>query len=685
MSDYAQRFADICMDERKLLNIFDSNDAPFRIARECCVVPQNQPGVTKVAEQLASYNELLYLQDDAEGYKGSYFFFDDYLAIVRLPSEYEKKMHNLKDQEVILVPYYNIDALSIEEKVEEHEKGNAHTLYVIIECTKDIRAKLPAINFVKNNKSSIKHLLMPLNIAPYINSRLTNGRFAIKTGLIANMAEQAVIDETINCLKDIVDVINDNIAAQKKRMSATIRLFGITPAACSINNYIENEKMFIEKLVGSLEECILEEDRNTISNNYDQLLAESEQRALTIKEKIEDVKVAIQEQRNAVSQAGFFKRKEETAKLLLLEESEKKLAEELGKTGDARSLNKAFLSFIEEYYGNEYIVLDEKKLKQILNECERRGVSKVSDNQSQLLFDVICKKYNIPKEFRTDQLLETARHINTSEEQLMVKMREKDEREEKLKLRQETEELLKLVGVQKYLYAINNRRNIIKQEIKSIENRQLMKEYIRLNPKEGKKQSWGVAGGVASAIAGPGVGAVAALNTIEKNKAIDKFEQDMAERNQSVRTETADMKSPLERQLSILDKKEENINKKLCDTDNTDLYFGYYSFSVEQETIQKDGTLQVEISAQRAMPFKLGSMEIDVDGALVIRVLRDNNEIGTGYLLGDGFRDEDPVRGFSSSKKYVVDIIPENESYRFMPNEPYRYSIEPVHMWMIEK
>lgn len=201
---------------------------------------------------------------------------------------------------------------------------------------------------------------------------------------------------------------------------------------------------------------------------------------------------------------------------------------------------------------------------------------------------------------------------------------------------------------------INNLSNAIKdldaKIVKEEENRESIKQatrgVIEANTKlnNASKQNWGLAGGIADAIAGPGAGIIAAGNSIRHNAEIDA--KNRAE-NSHYSQISFDLESgsynrqwKLEREKTRLTSKLEELNniknlamqKVVLEDVSTQELKKYISPKVVSIKRNNNDVLEVTINIKNTYePHVPNNVKMVVDGFISADVYRDKILVGTAY------------------------------------------------------
>ena len=698
--DFSNDYSDICISEKERELAFGDNDPAKKIAADCrMILPFNSTGKAKannLAKELASYGEEFLLTASSNPCE-AYIFFKNYVAVCWL--HFHSGNRPVPDKSII-IPYYNINSVSISEQIEMIPKTENCTQsvrdtqdliknIVTIEFSNGLKANMVALRFYRNKKTKNRHTLTPTSMAPYVNAIISDGAFAIATGTaagkVSSVKDDPIIQRSIDYLGETIDRINTYCLAVKKRMSANYKMFGITPYALRINKLLINDDSYVNELRESIERVEPAELRSNIADCIQIIDNGGDNHSLReLENQISELEKEIELQKGAVENAGFFKKSKESEKLSQLNNERTIYIERLEKQKTEYSKNRfqGLFSVIESASEDEPAVLMERDLISFAKDCNTRNIDQLADQQELILFDLVCKKYAVPKEYRNKQLLELARSYSSEKEAIIEDNKNKEARRKQIAERAKLKELVELVGIQKYLYAIDNERLYNENMLKVLESTRVLSEMPEIIvPSD---TSWAVAGGVASAIAGPGVGAAVAVNKMNEKAKLEKLSKEVIEQNINNKIDIENKKAPYERKLKVLIKQENELKEKLCDTDNDQLYFDYYDFNVSSYQIVEGGVLRASVISEPTKPFTIGTMAINVDGSVLLEASLDGKVLGYGYLLGDGFKYGEN-NGFIATKKYTVDIIPNEADNSFIKGKQYNFSFTPIHMWMIEK
>ena len=327
--------------------------------------------------------------------------------------------------------------------------------------------------------------------------------------------------------------------------------------------------------------------------------------------------------------------------------------------------------------------LKRSKILAVYRECREKEITSIEDTENNMLFRLICKKNNIPESAMFEDIISLGESIEQEIQGKLEKDNKIEQREQNVESNKKLKELSEVTGIQKYMLPLNEEIERAQYWLQVEENIRVLGQKIEVATPS--KSSWAIAGGAASAIAGPGVGAAVAINKMNENKRIEGLANEASSHNIKTNHNAAGRKAPYERQIAQLNDEIEKLKSKLCDTEHTDVFSEYYSFYIDSETPNGDGTVELLIKAEKERPFTLGSVEIDVDGSACIQALYNDEVVGEGYLIGDGYRAGDSNRGFLEDKEYSVTIVPFDDNYDITIDSNTEFTITPINFWMIEK
>ena len=218
----------------------------------------------------------------------------------------------------------------------------------------------------------------------------------------------------------------------------------------------------------------------------------------------------------------------------------------------------------------------------------------------------------------------------------------------------------------KNTYGREKRRNILTKEITAISNaikdldtrianerknressRQNMNSIIEANARlnNAAKQNWGVAGGIADAIAGPGAGIVAAGEAMRRNAEIDEktraeskqfsqFYFEIENRSFNNEFEMEREKKRLTAKLKELeDERTLSLQKVVLEDVSTDEIKKYISPKVVSISRNNNNVLEVTVKVNnKYIPQVPDNVKVVVDGVISADIFSEKIHVGTAYI-----------------------------------------------------
>lgn len=330
--------------------------------------------------------------------------------------------------------------------------------------------------------------------------------------------------------------------------------------------------------------------------------------------------------------------------------------------------------------------------EKIYRKCRQKGLTSIDTDENLQNLKIIAKSFDIynleiaKKYFRNGE----KRVIN---EEIASRQKcdqdEFDRRGKKAKIK----------GVKKYTSKLE--AEIISEEEAAVraDNDATRNEFMKEMAKtrfnhQAEVKNWGVAGGIADAIAGPAAGVATALSVQRENEenqrhaaeirehARESYENCLSYENK-FRSEANNHRSKVRQAKSILMRLEE----KLYDDDDIQGLFDMIELPNNWKfTIRKSGNIEVCGSVTVKQPVEICNSKAALDGSLKISVYKDDICIGFGYYCAPGFDETNLSKvGFTSSSKLFINTVCIVNSGSCVTNTEGLYcKVEPVNMWKIE-
>ena len=189
-----------------------------------------------------------------------------------------------------------------------------------------------------------------------------------------------------------------------------------------------------------------------------------------------------------------------------------------------------------------------------------------------------------------------------------------------------------------------------------------------------KEKSWGTAGGIASGIAGPAAGIVAAASTQQQNMQIREYNQAVAGLAFMMDKQLADREYDAKKEKERWEEKLKKVETALVEMLDECELMKYLDISVKKQSLSETGAGRVCLSISYKKPLLIyEDAEAVVDGSIKVLLKDGEKTVGEGLLVF-------PFEGAGGvSWTDVVcepkETIPESFTVSFMPNV----------LWAIEK
>lgn len=257
---------------------------------------------------------------------------------------------------------------------------------------------------------------------------------------------------------------------------------------------------------------------------------------------------------------------------------------------------------------------------------------------------------------------------------------------QKVKLDYDNEKRLSsITGKQKYLSIIDTQCKALDRDCESLANFNALDAF-----QHHKADNWGWAGGLASGIAGPGAGVVAAMESHEKTKqhnaAVDKFNADLIASGY----DPLKLNEKRDKKIASWKKKKEKlqnysalINNAVIDN-NAQQYFDDLKFTITGSYLRDSGYLQLSVTVLQEEAVTILDAPACLDGSVRISVLDSQNKVVGEAYFNAAYECQPSKAGFDKTKTRKVIAIPLAGDC-FDCEELYHFSVAPVSMWLIER
>ena len=189
-----------------------------------------------------------------------------------------------------------------------------------------------------------------------------------------------------------------------------------------------------------------------------------------------------------------------------------------------------------------------------------------------------------------------------------------------------------------------------------------------------KEKSWGTAGGIASGIAGPAAGIVAAAGTQQQNMKIREYNQAVAGLAFMMDKQIADREYVAKKEKESWEERLKKVETALVEMLDESELMKYLDISFIEQSLSETGAGRVRLSISYKMPLLIyEDAEAVVDGSIKVLLKDGEKTVGEGLLVF-------PFEGAGGVFRTEVvcepkETIPESFTVSFMPNA----------LWAIEK
>ena len=241
------------------------------------------------------------------------------------------------------------------------------------------------------------------------------------------------------------------------------------------------------------------------------------------------------------------------------------------------------------------------------------------------------------------------------------------------------EELNVLAGAMKF-YGLHGRekriamlQDMYDEAKKNMKNAKNMRDYAQYGMMQ-KEHDWAVHGGIASGIAGPAAGLVAAMNVESKNAAIREYNAQIAPYVYTLTNLYSDKASGYEAQMQHYRKDMEKTKVKLIADDDTQTVFKNLSISNMTYAVSETGAVVVEADFFLSQEYRIfDNVHPAADGVVAARLMENGEHKGTAYFVF-------PVDGVHRTVR-LASICTKTTD----PKAKYTVEYAPVDLWAIEK
>lgn len=390
----------------------------------------------------------------------------------------------------------------------------------------------------------------------------------------------------------------------------------------------------------------------------------------------------------------------------------------------------------------ERIQAEKDRLINFYKECERRNIRRFKTEAEKQGLMLIAKKYNITDYEEALSVFQQGKDIIEAEESEKKRAAEEAKRkEQQLKLNAERakesmiieEERLfaTLCGSDKYNHAINKaiapyqqiydeaKKKINEMNEKSAKIREAQEQTIKarvheqFRPVSVQEDNWAIHGGIASAIAGPAAGLATALDIQRQNAEARAGAEAMKSANLTfydfALSELEEMQSKVyegsgdiykdkresEKAINCLKEQLDNINDRLLDDSDTEKKFRLLQFNEFNCIVRETGNIEVTGECILLENVNIATSKGFLDGSVKLTVTDKNNTaVAIGYYTKTGsvsgneqtFNLDEWTFGHSIYSETKITALCETLPGKTISNtDGLTVTVEPIHMWVIEK
>lgn len=254
-----------------------------------------------------------------------------------------------------------------------------------------------------------------------------------------------------------------------------------------------------------------------------------------------------------------------------------------------------------------------------------------------------------------------------------------EKQEQEIINKQNDEEKVLYAELTRYAELIGNKREKMLSDLcqKYEEDIKTLREtmYAVVESTQKSEKNWGIAGGIAEGLAGPGVGVATALSVQAENERIRQQNKSNLEAFKPYIYQSFDSISDVSRKLDETKRMLEACKIKLVDTKmNQSKLLSKIDLKIIDTTISKNSnTLTIEVTVGKTENFTIfDDVQAVVDGTISADIYQDEKKIGSALLVlpAYGTMNQSIVRGMCISK---IDAL-----------KPYEIKFTPYHLWGME-
>lgn len=195
---------------------------------------------------------------------------------------------------------------------------------------------------------------------------------------------------------------------------------------------------------------------------------------------------------------------------------------------------------------------------------------------------------------------------------------------------------------------------------------------MNANTLTGANRDWAVAGGIASAIAGPAAGVATALDVQNKNAIAQQNADELRTSAINVMIQQEMLANKDTKKIEAVQKEIGNIDSKLVSDENPEHLFEQLCPTVTSQSVTETGALKATISIQMAKTKIYDEVDAFIDGTIKGEILNNGKLVGEMiFCLNEkGSLYDDSIDGICTTLKE--------------PNASYELVLKPNILWAIE-
>jgi len=362
----------------------------------------------------------------------------------------------------------------------------------------------------------------------------------------------------------------------------------------------------------------------------------------------------------------------------------------IGKLVGAFSVSLSLIGIVrEKIYRKEKMtrIETEKKQKEenqhaldFFNKCKQKGVLSVATTEEINSLNIIARSMGISNLEEAKQLFEKGKSVAADVEAEAIKSQKQKEEE----TFQEEKAKAEIKGKDKYLSKIRKEAESHKKSAAAAEA--MGKIYVKESfSHQAQTQNWGVAGGIAEAIAGPAAGVAAALDVQRKNEQAKASAEKNRQACRNISNQMFNISFDEASKQRNAEWKIKRIDEKIIDDSDVRGKFEILEFSNWHFELLETKNIRATSFVNVKEPVKLLGSKALLDGSIMIIVYDKTGKIvGSGYYSAPGFDETDLSKiGFTSkSNLYISALCITDETIE--NTEGLYCEVMPVNMWTME-